>query len=323
MKEFDFLKIIKNELPQSARYIGDDTAYIEEKDLIISQDTLVENVHFRSKWLSPYELGRKSVAINLSDIAADGGIPEYILISLSLPTYIDEDFIKAFYKGVNGICQEYRTVVIGGDLTGGEKITVSITILGKTAGFIPARRTNANIGNKIIVTGEFGSSSAGLWLLENKTNEIPMNTKEYFIEQHKNPVPQINIGRKIAQIANKPFAMMDSSDGLADALWQISNSSNVGMQINFEKIPFNKKINAIANLAQKNYVDWIFYGGEDYQLIACVDDECIKNLIENNVKFFEIGHVTDQKDVKIIFDDKEILIDENVLNQKGFNHFSL
>ncbi len=152
MREDKFLNIIKEILPESSGYIGDDTAYLSEKDLILTQDTLIEDIHFRTSTINPYYLGRKAVAANLSDIAASGGVPGYILISLSMPKIIDDDFIKQFYKGVDSICKEYNVLVVGGDLTAAQKITVSVCVIGFGKGLIPANRRNSR--KFLIISGQ-------------------------------------------------------------------------------------------------------------------------------------------------------------------------
>lgn len=161
MKEDIFINIIKQALPESASYIGDDTAYIREKDLILTQDTLIEDIHFRTRTITPYYLGRKSIAVNLSDIAAAGGVPCYVLISLSMPKNIDENFIKEFYKGVNSICKEHNTLVVGGDLTASEKIVISICVIGSGDGLIPANRRNA-------LARRYSCSNGELWVKQSR-----------------------------------------------------------------------------------------------------------------------------------------------------------
>ena len=142
MKEDLFIDLIKKMLPESSHFIGDDTAYVHKKDLILTQDTLIEDIHFRKSTISPYYLGRKAMAVNLSDIAAAGGEPSYALISLSMPEDIDENFIKEFYRGVNDISSEYGVLVVGGDLTRAFQTTISVCVLGFGNGLIPANRRN-------------------------------------------------------------------------------------------------------------------------------------------------------------------------------------
>ena len=165
MKEEEFLSVIKSIIGD--KYIGDDCAYVKDLELVLSQDSLVEDVHFSKKYTTPYQLGYKSAMVNISDISASGcGGVKYILVSLSLPKYIDNDFIKEFYEGLNFACKKYGTDIIGGDLTGSDKIMISITILGETEGVKVSSRKNAKEGQVIVTSGPHGSSSAGLKLLQ-------------------------------------------------------------------------------------------------------------------------------------------------------------
>jgi len=324
MKENEFLEIIKQTLPSSARYIGDDTAYIEDKGLILTQDTLIEDVHFRRSTISAFDLGIKSVAVNLSDIAASGGIAKYILISLSLPSSIDGEFVREFYEGINKICLKYGVLVVGGDITGSEKICITITAIGESQGLMPAKRNCAKPDYIIIVTDNHGSSRAGLWLLEENNTNIPENIRDKFIKTHINPVPRLETGRKILELSKTQPAMMDTSDGLADALWKISSMSNVSMEMDFSNIPFDKNLEAITALAKTNPIEWVLYGGEDYELVACVSEECFQKLINEQIPVKRIGNIVpvdNQPEIRIKYNDEFIIINQNSIDNKGFDHF--
>ncbi|EKE03375.1 MAG: thiamin-monophosphate kinase [uncultured bacterium] len=324
MKEDNFINLIKDLLPESSSYIGDDTAYIAEKDLILTQDTLIEDVHFRQSTISPYDLGIKSIAVNLSDIAASGGIPAYALISLSLPQDINEDFVEEFYKGVRHICNKYSTLVVGGDLTKADKITISITMIGFGNGVTPAKRSNAKVGDIVITTGESGSSAAGLWLLETQVKDIPEEIANKFITAHINPIPRLQEGRDIVSFCKKPPALMDTSDGLADALYKICLQSNVSMEIDFGNIPIDKDLSDIAHIAEINPLKWVFYGGEDYQLIGTVSQECLETLNSKQISVIVIGRVIESNNnpcayVKV--DNDVITINSTSIDSEGFKHF--
>ncbi len=328
MKEEQFLKIIRTSLPESVGRLEDDTAWVPEKDLILTQDTLIEDIHFRTGTISPFYLGRKSIAVNLSDIAAAGGVPDYAMISLSMPASIEEAFVKEFYKGINSICREYNVVVAGGDLTAADKITISICLIGNSGGIHPACRKNAVPGDAVIVTGNFGSSAAGLYLLEEVYREtgfaekIPAEIRTKFINAHINPGPRIMEGRKILESAEKP-AMMDSSDGLGDALFKICALSGVRMEIDFASIPYDVDIKRIfeddALLRQK-----ILFGGEDYELVATVSEEVYKEL-KTGISIQKIGTVKKPDDNFFAYvkfkDEKSLKIDEESLNKGIFKHF--
>ncbi len=328
MKEEKFLNLIKESLPESAGYLGNDTAYISEKDLILTQDTLIEDIHFRTRTISPFYLGRKSIAVNLSDIAASGGIPCHVLISLSMPKNINEKFVKEFYKGVHSICAENKVIVAGGDLTASKAITISVCAIGKTDGLIPANRKNAIPGNAVITTGNFGSSGTGLYLLEEfykKTGfseKITEKIRTKFVNSHINPVARIKEGRKILESAQKP-AMMDSSDGLADALYKICAMSNVAMEIDFGQIPHDVDITQV--FSDKDMIrQKILFGGEDYELVATVSEEVYKNL-KKEIFVKKIGVVKKADDNPFAYvkfnDGKSLKIDSGILDSGLFRHF--
>ena len=171
MNELNLLKLIKNNI-QNNSYIGDDTAYLEELGIVVTTDTLIEDVHFRIETTTPFDLGFKSMAVNLSDIASDGAIPAYAFVSLSLPDYVDENFVKEFYKGMDELCVRHGVTIAGGDITGADKLFINISLIGKMNGLSPARRNNAKVGDIVIATGFYGTSKAGFEILENEEKFI-------------------------------------------------------------------------------------------------------------------------------------------------------
>jgi len=325
MKEEFFIDLIKNILPESRDYIGDDTAYIHKKDLILTQDTLIEDVHFRMATTSAFDLGKKAIAVNLSDIAASGGEPAYCLISLSFPENTEESFVKEFYEGVKEICTKNEVHVVGGDLTKAEKINISICMIGFGNGLTPAGRNNATPGDCVIVTGKFGSSRAGLEILEKiSSEEILKNPRLYnkFIHAHTVPVPRLKEGRVILRYAKTP-ALMDASDGLADALSKICRASNVDMLINFDDIPYEKDLTHIFKTEQDIF-NCILFGGEDFELVGTVSEEIYEKLLELKTPVTKIGTVLEAENTPfpaVKYKDTVIRIDEKLLNKELFNHF--
>lgn len=253
MKEKEFIRIIKSTL--NSNYIGDDCAYLKDLGIVITQDSLVEDVHFKMDYMTPYQLGYKSVMVNISDICASGAEPKYLTISLSLPKHINEDFVQEFYNGAKEACQDVE--IVGGDLTGSDKIFVSVTAVGSTQNRKISSRSNAKEGYKVIVSGEHGNSAKGLQLLLNGKTE-----PKKFINAHLTPVAQREFSKQIASNANYDYAMMDTSDGLGDALMQIAKASGVTISIDTSKIPHDSSVD----------IETVLYGGEDYQLVAVVPD---------------------------------------------------
>lgn len=325
MKEDLFINIIKKSLPESADFIGDDTAYVPKKDMILTQDTLIEDVHFRKTTISPYYLGRKAIAVNLSDIAASGGTPSYALISLSMPENIKEKFVEEFYKGVHSICEEHGVLVVGGDLTKAFQITISVCIVGFGNGLTPATRRNAKVGDFVIATGKFGSSKAGLEIIEKSSDvyeKLSLEVKDKFINCHVNPIPRIKEGKIILRTAKKP-ALMDASDGLADALIKICQFSKVGMEINFEDVPYDEDLSLVAK-DEEELFKWVLFGGEDYELVSTVSDKVYHKLIQLDLPVKKIGVVVSEEKTSVPlvkFKDKVVKIDEKLMKKEGFGHF--
>lgn len=300
MKEKEFITIIKNTL--NSPYIGDDCAYLKDLGIVVTQDSLVEDIHFSTKFISAFDLGFKAVMVNVSDVVASGAEPKYLTVSLSLPSNVKEDFVGEFYNGCKKACGN-DVQIVGGDITGSEKIYISISAIGKTLGRNISSRKNAKIGQKVIVSGIHGSSSAGLkLLLEGK------NSPEKFIKSHINPVAQVEFGKNISTTVKEPYAMMDTSDGLMDGLSTIANESGVLLDIDFDKIPYDKDIEQF-----ENWQDLVLFGGEDYQILATVP--------QNFQGGFEIGVVKEGLGVNLKLRDKITHYSKQDVEEKVFNHF--
>lgn len=300
MKEKEFITIIKNTL--NSPYIGDDCAYLKDLGIVVTQDSLVEDIHFSTKFISAFDLGFKAVMVNVSDVVASGAEPKYLTVSLSLPSNVKEDFVKEFYNGCKKACGN-DVQIVGGDITGSEKIYISICAIGKTLGRNISSRKNAKIGQKVIVSGIHGSSSAGLkLLLEGK------NSPEKLIKSHINPVAQVEFGKNISTTVKEPYAMMDTSDGLMDGLSTIANESGVLLDIDFDKIPYDKDIEQF-----ENWQDLVLFGGEDYQILATVP--------QNFQGGFEIGVVKEGLGVNLKLRDKITHYSKQDVEEKVFNHF--
>ncbi len=314
MKELELLEIIRNTLSENS-HLGDDCAYLKDLGIVITQDNLVEDIHFSVKFSTPYQIGHKSIVVNLSDIFASGAIPKYLTVSLSLPKNIENKFIKEFYLACEKLSKEFKFEIVGGDITGSDKIFISICAIGLTKGRKISSRKNAKIGDFVITTGNHGSSAAGLWLLKEKREE----KNNPLISTHLMPVAQKDFSEEISTKTNRDYAMMDTSDGLADALFKIAQASNVMLSIDFYKIPYDKNIEKAAKKANIDFKDWIFYGGEDFQIVACINEENLKKIDKN--LYTIIGQVEEKKEnhfVEINFKNKIQKITD--LN-KTFNHF--
>ncbi len=286
-KEFEFLKIINKHLRSS--YLGDDCAYLEDSNLVISSDCLIEGIHFKLEYMTPSEIARKSLLVNISDILASGANPRYVSIVLS--GKLSDEFIDEFYKEVKKVSGEFNLEITGGDLSKGPSISIAVTILGEVGTRRISSRKNACADYIVAVVGEFGSSAQGLEDLEYGIRD------NYFVNYHKKPPLHPKIVEEIATKTKHKYAMMDSSDGLCDCLYQISEKSNVRIDVQYKKIP--KKV--------KNK-EMVLFGGEDYSLVVCLDKRDYKKI----AGLTEIG---------ICSAGEGVFVDNKELKYRGFDHF--
>ena len=278
MREQEFLNIINE-------FIGDDCAYIKELGIVVTQDSLIEDVHFRRNWCTPYQLGYKAVTVNISDVLASGAKPAYITIALSLPKNISTQFVEEFYKGAKSALRGAK--IIGGDITGSDKICISITAIGTTSKRKISSRRNAKIGYVIITKGDFGKSAEGLREL------IKGGNNQDLIKAHLEPQLEDKFAEEISTQTKADYAMMDTSDGLADALYKIAEASNVSIKV--------KNIEGI-------------FGAEDYKLVAAVPKEFLPSISEYDL----IGEVLPQSNFVIQIGDKKFTDYDEI---GAYNHF--
>ena len=256
MKEIEFINTINCLVGNE--YLGDDCAYLKDFGMVITQDNLIEDIHFKTKWYTPYQLGYKSIIVNVSDILASGAIPSYLTIALSLPDYTSTDFIKEFYKGA--MSASFGAKIVGGDITASpNKIFISVTAIGSDRNRKISSRKNAKPGYVVVTKGKHGSSAKGLSDLLNGNN------KSEYVNAHLLPKLEYEFSQYISKNIDTEYAMMDTSDGIADALFKIAESSKVKIVVDINAIPRENNVT----------VEQMLYGGEDYKLIAVIPPEFV------------------------------------------------
>ncbi len=256
--------------------IGDDAAVInfnKKYYMLLTTDTMMQDDHFKLGWFNPEQIGKKAIESNVSDIAAMGGFPKYALTSLALPKDTAVEFIDGLYKGINDAAKKYRISIIGGNLTRGDKISITIALVGFVEKKKLCLRGNAKVSDLILVTGNLGSSRAGLELFRN-------DKAGKSIGCYLNPKANLNAARLLAKHGIN--AMEDVSDGLASEVLNICNESKTGAVIYKEKIPLRKSAIADAKQVGKDAYDYALFGGEDYELVFTVNKNQLKRL--NNLK---------------------------------------
>ena len=277
--------------------IGDDAAvvnYNKQYYLLLTTDSLVEDIHF-NKFFAPEQIGMKAIEVNVSDIAAMGGFPKHALVSLIVPKNTKLDFIDKLYDGMNKKCRKYKINLIGGNLSNGKEISVTIAMLGFVEKKNLCLRSDAKANDLIVVTGKLGASAAGLKLLGS-------NKKGSSINYYLNPKSKLNAARLLAKYGIN--AMEDISDGLATEVRNICNESKTGAVIYKEKIPINKNTMIDSKKLNKYPYDLALYGVEDFELVFTINKDKLKKLnkIKNKIKFTVVGKILPKRDGVCLLD---------------------
>ncbi len=281
---------------------------------------LVEKVHFLLEWISAEELGAKSLAVNLSDIAACGGKPLDAFISIAVPDYIEIEWLDGFYRGMAEMARGFEVNLLGGDTTrsaGHLVINVAVT------GIVPRTelllRSTAKPGDALVLTGPLGASAAGVDLLLSKTT-LDEEVAAPLIQAHFSPRPHVPEGRFLAS-SGAATAAIDVSDGLSSDLNHICEQSKVGARVFADKLPALPALFTAAQLMNKDPLDWILHGGEDYVLLAAVKREAANVLLqeadEEGLVLTVIGEVTGTGNAELVHPDGTV----SALTPHGWDHF--
>jgi thiamine-monophosphate kinase len=280
----------------------------------------VENVHFLLDWGPPDLIGSKSLAVNLSDIAACGGEPRDAFISVAVPHYIDVDWLDGFYKGMSDLAREFGVNLLGGDTTGSKgHLVINVALTGLVPSDQVLFRHTARHGDRVILTGATGESAAGVDILLWQA-KLPEIIAAPLIKAQLNPKPHVRAGRFLAQSLDCTAAI-DVSDGLSSDLGHICKDSGVGAVIYEERLPKPPSLLQAAEYLGKNPMNWILNGGEDYVLLGTIKpDKCEELVIlaqQSGISLIPIGEITDSKNVVLIGADGS----KTALAASGWNHF--
>lgn len=308
--------------------IGDDAAALllsPSSALLATTDMLIEGVHFDLKTTDLYSLGWKAAAVNLSDIAAMGGVPRFCLTALGIPPSLMVEDITDFYQGVNACLKKYGVALVGGDTCSSrDGFVITVTVLGEGDRKKVVTRTGARPGDLIYVTGTLGDSGAGLELLRSvecgvrsKKSGIrnPKSKIKRLIERHLCPIPRVEWGRRLAA-AGIASAMIDVSDGLSSDLGHICKQSGVGAEVFVERIPLSNELRLAKGLKQPP-LEYALSGGEDYELLFTIPPDRIKKLNTMPIAVTEIGIITHDRSMRLI-DERE---QGRLLTATGYDHF--
>ncbi len=319
--------------------IGDDAAVLKigpAKLLLATTDMMIERVHFDLSCTDFYSLGWKSAAVNLSDIAAMGGVPRFCLTALALPARIPVGSVMDFYRGFNALLRVHKTILVGGDTCSSKGgLVINVTVLGEAKKRTVVSRTGAKQGDRIFVTGTLGDSGAGLELLRKRatgqgsrggrlmsgarSQKPGVRSKDFYselIQRHLRPVPRVEWGRKLA-LSGCASSMIDISDGLSSDLSHLCEESGVGAVLRADKIPFSTSLKRSADLLRKHPMYYAMSGGEDYELLFTVPLTRMKTLESLHIPVTEIGTITAGNAMFLL----NAAGKKTALKPAGYNHF--
>lgn len=277
--------------------IGDDAAAWRGDDSIqlASVDSFIEGVHFTPETTPWPDVGWKALAINLSDIAAMGGIPRYALVSLALPDDSEVEDVAALYNGMLKLAKQYGVSIIGGDISRAPMVAISITILGSSPAQKILTRSSARPGETVAVTGRLGAAAAGLEVLSKGRKLDPEATtrlKNAFLH----PTPRIAEGLLLVEQGVK--TAIDISDGLVADLSQIGKASQVGARIEVERVPVEP---AVKTAFGERALEFALSGGEDYELLFTASAEIVDKVKRAaSVPVTAIGEIVAGKGVSLV-----------------------
>jgi len=267
--EFGLIRRIRERMtptdPALIRGIGDDVAVVDRgrKALLVTTDILIEDIHFERAWSDPALLAKKSLVVNLSDIAAMGGTPKYFLISLGLPQDLPWSFIASFYRGLRQAARQFHVDLIGGDTSLSRRIVINICLLGEGDKKKLLYRNGARVGDLIFVSGTLGDAALGLKFLQRGGGKAG---PKRLMSKHLLPVPRIELGHALAE-KGWGTSMIDVSDGLLIDASHLLEESHVGGLIREDQVPLSRLYRKwIGSFARDPY-QFAMSGGEDYELL--------------------------------------------------------
>ena len=292
MNEFEVVRRISGKLPQAPPEVlvsmGDDCAVLRlgGRDWVAASDMLVSGHHFKD-WTTPEDAGYKAVAVNVSDVAAMGGMPRFVLVSGGAERA--ETALRCF-DGVLEACDIFGVYPLGGDTTRADALTVDVAILGELAA-PPVLRSGARPGDLLALTGELGASAAGLLALEDGASG-----PERLVRRHLRPEPRVEAGLVAARLG--VGAMIDLSDGLASDVRHVCERSGVGCRVDLDLLPVADDTREFVESLGHDPRILAATGGEDYELLISAPAPVLDALAQSvQVPVTRIGEVTDGAEV--------------------------
>lgn len=263
--EFEIIASITQDLSVNEHVVlgpGDDAATLRfDGNAVVSTDILAENVHFKPAWSTAQQVGRKAVAVNVSDIEAMGARPVAVVVALAFPKDTDDAWVRAFGEGVRAECEIADVALVGGDLSRSEVIVCSVTALGDLGSRQAVTRSGAQPGDTVAYFGKLGWAAAGHAALS-RGFRSPKDVVRLALQ------PEVAYGQGIIASAAGATAMMDISDGLVQDLGHIARSSGVRIDVDSEALEVTEPMTRVATATGKDPLRFVLGGGEDYALVA-------------------------------------------------------
>jgi thiamine-monophosphate kinase len=263
--------------------IGDDAAVLEiggDKDLVISTDVSVENVHFRTDVQPADEIGHRAMTGALSDLAAMGSTGIAAFVALHAPPDTEVDFIRELYRGMERVARPFGVQVAGGDTVSGP-LALDITVVGSVPRGRAVLRSGASEGDRLFVSGELGRSEAGRRLRSGETaSGVPARFRSTAESGHRAPQPRFDVAELLMRLPRRPTAMIDVSDGLAIDLRRLCEASDVGCSVDAETVPVDDAARFIAEAEGRDPWTLALEGGEDWELLFAIGADGVRDLEE-------------------------------------------
>ena len=248
---------------------GDDAAVVRAADgrVVATTDLLVEDVHFRFDWSTPYDVGPRAAAQNIADVAALGARPTALLVGFAAPATFAAGDAERLAAGIADEARRAGASVVGGDVVAAASVTVAVTALGDLAGRAPVTRAGARPGDALVVVGTLGGSAAGLDALRRGLADLAV------VAAHRVPGPPYGAGPLLA--AYGATAMIDTSDGLSGDLLHLAEASGVGFEVDAAALPRHPGLAEAAEALGADPLDWVTGGGEDHALVATLPPSAV------------------------------------------------
>lgn len=303
--------------------IGDDCAVFRasgDRDILLTTDMLVEGIHFQRDKTTPIQLGRKSISVNLSDIAACGGTPREAVVSIAIPRNVDVEFAEQLFRGMRERAHEFEVNILGGDTTASrEDIVINVALTGEVESGQVVLRSGAREGDLIFLTGPVGNAAAGLDITTNH-EEFADEFAELVLACY-DPLPHVAEGEIIGK-SGLATAMIDVSDGVAADLHHICHSSGFGARLYADRLPKSTSFREYAARVGLDLHQFVVSGGEDYVLLFTVspaDHMALANLLAERCRrpVHNIGVMTPGSGIEFVKPDGKV----ESLPSQGWDHF--